>query len=146
MGGQVRRDVGAALVAGDVDEPGRAAVSVRPEIGAAMYVRAGVALDVGAALPVVRIGLHVLAGIVVHRLAGLGIDALGPGHLGAVLRALEELAVDAIEGVVEPVAVGMGEELAVLAIDLAVDDDLRAAGVVIAIVVGGVLEVPLHLA
>src|ERR1700723_3621567 len=40
----------------------------------------------------------------------------------------------------------MHDQLAVLAIDLAVDDDLRAAGVVIAVVVRAVLEVPLHLA
>src|SRR5262245_49170578 len=40
----------------------------------------------------------------------------------------------------------MNEELAILGIDLAVDDDLRAGGVVVAVVVGGVLEEPLHLA
>ena len=146
MGGRIRRDVGAAFVAGDVEEPGAGAVGVRPEIGAAMDVRAGVLDHVGVALPVVRIGLHVLAGVVVDRLAALGIDALGPGHLGAVLHRLEELAVEAIDGVVEAVAVGMHDELAVLAVDLAVDDDLRAAGIVVAVVVGGVLEVPRHLA
>src|ERR1700681_3198155 len=40
----------------------------------------------------------------------------------------------------------MPDELAVLAVDLAVDDDLRAARIIVAVVVGGVLEVPLHLA
>jgi hypothetical protein len=80
-----------------------------------MHVRTGVLDHIGAAFPVVRIGLHVLARIVVDRLAALGIDALGPRHLGAVLNRVEELAVEAIHRVVEPVAVGMHDELAVLA-------------------------------
>src|SRR5262249_13267638 len=59
---------------------------------------------------------------------------------------LEELAVLAVERVVKAVAIGVRQELAVLAVHLAVDDDLRARRVVVAVVVGGVLEVPRYLA
>src|SRR4029077_16215770 len=99
-------------------------VGRRPEIGAAMHVGAGILEHVGAALPGQREVLHVLGRIVVDRLSGLGIDALGPGDLGGILYRLEELAVLPVDGVVEAVAVGVREQLAVLAADFAVDDDL----------------------
>src|SRR5262249_41552296 len=51
-----------------------------------------------------------------------------------------------VEGVVEAVPVGVHHELAILAIDLAVNDDLRARSVVVVDVVRGVLEVPTDLA
>src|SRR3954468_21433741 len=137
MRGGVGLDVGAAFVAGDVEKIGFLTERGRPEIGAAMYVGAGVLEHVVAALPVVVEGLHVLAGIVIHRLAGFRIETLGPGDLGGILHALEELAVEAIEGVTEAVAVGVRKQLAVLAVDFAVDDDLGAGGIVVAVVVGG---------
>src|SRR5262249_53512763 len=145
MRGLVGHDIGTAFIAGDVDELGPLAVGRRPEVGAAVHVGAGVLEDVGAALPLDREILHVLARIIVDRLAGLGIDAFGPGHLIGVLRRLEELAVLAIECVVEAVAVGVDEKLAIVAVDLAVDDDLRTGGIIVAIVVRGMLEEPLHL-
>src|SRR5581483_3542618 len=86
--GRVGRDVGAALVAGDVEELGFLTISRRPEIRAAVHVRASALEDVSAALPRQREVLHVLAGIVVDWLTGLGIDALGPGHLGGILDGL----------------------------------------------------------
>src|SRR5256714_1902401 len=136
----------ATFVAGDVEQFCLLAVGGRPEIGAAVHVGAGVAHHRAVALPVVVEGLHVLGRIVVDRLAGFRVDALGPGHLGRILHGVEELAVRAIERVVEAVAIGVDEELAILAVNPAVDDDLRARRIVVAVVVLGVLEVPLHLA
>src|SRR4029077_15584935 len=146
MRGLVGHDIGAAFIAGDVEQLGLLAVGRRPEVGAAVYVGAGVLENVGAAFPLDREVLHVLARVVVDGLAGLGIDAFGPGDLLRILCRLQELAALPIQGVVEAVAIGVDEKLAILVIDLAVDDDLRAGGIVVAIVVGGVLEEPLHLA
>src|SRR5262249_46858331 len=144
--GRIGHDVGAAFVASDVHEPRLLTEGGWPEVGAAVHVRTGALHDLGATLPREREILHVLGGIVVDRLAGLRIDALGPGDLGGILHGFQELAVLPVERVVEAVAVGMDEELAVLAAELAVDDDLRAAGVVVAVVVGGMLGVPADLA
>ena len=47
--------------------------------------------------------LHALARLVVDRLAGLGVDAPGPGHLRHILRRLEELPIEPVERVVEAV-------------------------------------------
>src|SRR5207249_3243421 len=116
MRGLVGYDIGAAFVAGDVEQLGLLAVGRRPEVGAAVDVGAGVLEHVSAALPFDRKVLHVLARIVVDGLAGLGIDALGPGDLVGILRRFQELAVLPIQGVVEAVAVGVNEELAVLAV------------------------------
>src|SRR5262249_40082051 len=144
--GRIRNDIGAALVAGDVEEPGLLAIGGWPEIGAAVHVRTGILHLVGAALPVQREALHVLVAVVVNRLAGLRSNAFGPAPLAGILDGAEELAVLPVERVVETVAVGVDQELAVLAVDPAVDNDLRAGGVIVAVVVRGVLEVPLDLA
>src|SRR4051794_2766856 len=130
MGGLVGHDVSAAFVAGDVEQFGLLAIGWRPEVGAAVHVGAGILQDVSAALPLDREVLHVLARIVIDGLAGLGIDAFGPGDLLGILCRLQELAVLAIECVVEAVAVGVDKELAIVAVDLAIDDDLRAGGIV----------------
>src|SRR5205807_7687601 len=58
---------------------------------------------------------------------------------------LDNRAVRALHGVGETIARRMGDELARLAGDLAVDEDVGADLVVIPAVVGGVLEVPVHL-
>src|SRR5580700_2094145 len=50
------------------------------------------------------IELHAAARIIVDRLAGLGIDALGPVHLLLILIGPQELSAGAIEGVEETVA------------------------------------------
>src|SRR6266446_3908491 len=57
------------------------------------------------------IGLDVLAGIVVERLAGLLVDALGPVDLRIGLRQ-DRLTIEAVEGVEEAVAGRVGDELA----------------------------------
>jgi hypothetical protein len=90
--------------------------------------------------------LEVLGRIVFERLAGLGIDALGPVRFLDVLSGLEELPVEPVEGVFEAVAPGMGQDLAVLAVDLGVDDDVAAGLVIVAIVIRRVLVEPPDLA
>src|ERR1019366_2218513 len=147
MHGQIGRDRGAAFQRRDVDQLGLLAVGGRPVIGAA----GGVWADAPRHLVVVRIGrlgveLEVLGGIVFDRLAGLGIDALGPGHLIDMLGGLEELAVAAVENVFKAVAARMGDDLAILAVHLGVEQDVGAGLVVVAVVVGRVLEIPADLA
>ena len=56
--------------------------------------------------------LHVELGIVFDRLAGLGIEALGPVQVVHVLAALDEAAVGAVERVEEAVAPEMADDLA----------------------------------
>src|SRR5215470_17785750 len=80
--------------------------------------------------------------IVVHRPAGLGIEAGGPVHGGEGLTS-EELAVDAIQGVVEAVPVGLPDYLAHLAADIDVVKLGDRHGVIIPRLVGDRLEVPL---
>ena len=63
-----------------------------------------------------------------------------------VLSGLQELAVEAVENVFEPVAARMGEYLAVLTVHLGVDDDVAAGFVIVAIVVRRVLVIPFDLA
>ena len=143
MHGEIGRDRGAALQRRDVDELGLLAVGGRPVIGAA----GGVGTHPPRHLVVVHIGalgieLEVLAGLVLDRLAGLGIDALGPGDLIDMLGGLEELAVAAIEDVFEAVAARMRDDLAILAVHLGVDEDVGAGLVVVAVVVGRILEIP----
>ena len=84
--------------------------------------------------------LNVELRIVVERLAGLGIDALGPVQIVDVLAALDEAAVGAIERVEEPVASEMGDRLAVLTVDRGVVQQVDAVLVVIPGIVRGVLE------
>src|SRR5262249_34688350 len=122
-------------------------VGCRPEIGAAGDGRAHpageiVLIGVGG----LGIDLEVLGRIVLERLAGLGIDALGPVRFLDVLRGLEELPVEPVEGVFEAVAAGMGQDFAVFAVHLGVNDDVAAGLVVVAIVVGRVLVKPPDLA
>ncbi len=147
MGGVIRGDVGTALELGDVDHAGLAAVGRRPIVGAAGVVRA----DVAARLVVVDVAalgidLQVAGRVVVDRLAGLGVDALGPGDLAHVLDRLDELAVQPVEHVIEAVAARMGDDPAILAVHLGVDEDMGAGLVVVAVVVRRVLEVPFELA
>src|SRR5260370_1021462 len=92
-----------------------------------------------------RIGLDVLAGIVVERLAGLLVDALGPVDLRIGLRQ-DRLTVEAVEGVEEAVAGRVGDELARLPGDVAVDQDVGADLVVVPHVTGRELEIPVHVA
>ncbi len=125
-GGRVGGDVGAAFARPDIEELGLVGVGRRPKICTAVDVGARIPDGVGDGFPIVIIGLHVLAGIVVERLAGLRINPFGPVQLRDILHSHEELAVETVEGVVETVTVRVNHQLAVVAIDLAVDDDLRA--------------------
>jgi hypothetical protein len=63
-----------------------------------------------------------------------------------VLGRVEELPVEPVEGVFEAVAPRVRQDLAVLAVDLGVDDDVAAGLVVVAVVVGRVLVEPPDLA
>ena len=92
-----------------------------------------------------RIDLDVLGRIVVDRLAGLLVDALGPVDVHVGL-GHDHRAVRPLHRVEEAVARGMRHQLARLARDLAVDEDVRADLVEIPHVAGRVLEVPVHLA
>src|SRR4029077_15325050 len=85
------------------------------------------------------IGLQILVGIVVDRLAGLGIDALGPGDLADVLRGLQELSAEPIEAVGKAIARSANDSLAVLAVDPGIDQDVTAGLVIVHRVVGRVL-------
>src|SRR5262249_57841816 len=124
-----------ALVARNVDQLGLLAVGRRPIVVAAGGVRADAAgALVGIDLRPFGIDLEVLARIILDRLAGLGVDTLGPGHFLDVLHRLDELAVATIEGVVEAVAAGMRDDLAVLAIHLGVGEDVGAGLVLVAAV------------
>src|SRR5262245_26309179 len=147
MGGVVGRDVGVALDAWDVDQRGPAAVGSRPVVVAAGGVGAhfaGVLVVVG--VRAFRVDLQVLRRIIIDRLTGLRIDALGPGHLLDVLHRLDELAAGAIERVVEAVAAGVRDDLAVLAVHLGVNQDVGTGLVVVAVVVRGVLVPPRNFA
>src|SRR5262249_53221647 len=69
-----------------------------------------------------------------------------PGQLIDVLLAGHERAVDAVERIVETIARDVDDELAILAVDLGVDDRVLGDLVVVVGVVRGVLEAPLDLA
>src|SRR5882672_3422311 len=79
-----------------------------------------IALGLGAAaVGALGIDLDVRVGIVVERLAGLGVETRRPVHLVGVLLAGDERAVGAVKRVEIAVAGGMDDKLAVLAADLA---------------------------
>src|SRR6266852_8396152 len=92
-----------------------------------------------------RIGLGVFAWVVVERLAGLLVEALGPVDLRIGLRQ-DRLTVEAVEGVEEAVAGRVGDELARLPGDVAVDQDVGADLVVVPHVAGCELDIPVHVA
>src|SRR5262245_60269462 len=147
MRGVVGRDGGAAFVARNVDQLGLLAVRRGPVVVAAGSIRADAAgALVGIDVRTLGIDLVVLARIVVDRLAGFGIDALGPGDFLDVLHRLDELAAAAVERVIVAVAAGMRDDLAVLAVHLGVDKDVGAGLVIIAVVVRRVLVPPGDLA
>src|SRR5262249_35549128 len=93
-----------------------------------------------------RIFLHVGVRVVVERPAGLGIEARRPVQLVDVLLAEHERAVGAVERVVETVARRVHHELAILAVDLGVDDRVLGDFIEVVRIVRGVLVTPLDLA
>ena len=121
--GLVARDVGATFELGNVYKLGLLAVGRRPEIIAARHARAHAArlFAIEDFLDRRSVALQILGRVVVDGLAGLGVDALGPGHLRHILGRLEELPVEPVERVVEAVARGVSKNPAVLAVHLGVD-------------------------
>src|SRR6185312_8403841 len=147
MRGRVGRDGDAALGFRNVEQLRLLAIGRGPEIVAARF-RGADAAGRAAAVRRLRlgVGLQILRRIVIDRLSGLAVDALGPGEPPDILRRLQELAVGAVENILKAVAAGMRQELARLAIDGGVDQDMRAGLVEIAIVVRRILVEPLDLA
>src|SRR5713101_3073028 len=144
MTGLVAGDIGAAFEFRDVEQLGLLAVGGGPEIVATRYSRA-YAGRLGAGKNLchrVGVGLQLLGGVVVDGFAGLGIDALGPGYARHILGGLQELPVLPVKRIMETVACRMGKELAVLAVDLAVDQDMGPGLVVVHGVVRRVLVEP----
>ncbi len=131
----------------DVDEPRLGAVGGRPVIVAAV-VRWAKLLERRARDQVAdaRIGLDVLAWVIVERLAGLLIEALGPIDVVHIGLGDDDLAVVAVHRIEEAVAGRMGDELARLAVDRAVDENVGPDLVEVPGIAGRVLEVPVHLA
>src|SRR6267154_5502129 len=106
-----------------------------------------IALGLGAAaVGALGIDLDVRIGIVVERLAGLGVKARRPVHLVGVLLASDERAVGAVERVEIAVAGGMNHKLAVLAADLGIDDRVLGDFIEIIGIVRRILIAPLDLA
>ena len=143
-----RLDRVAAFDRRDVEQPELGIVGAGLPVLAAVVRRAqAVALRLGARAMAARcVFLDVGIGIVVERPAGLGIEAGRPVQLVDILLAEDEGAVGAVERVVEAVARGMHDQLAVLAVHLGVDDLVLGDLVEVVGVVRGVLVAPLDLA
>ena len=92
------------------------------------------------------VDLNVEFGIVVERLAGPGIEPLGPVQIVDVLASSEEFAVGAINRVVKPVAREMADDLAASAVDRRVVQHVDADFIEVPGIVRRVLEVPRQLA
>src|SRR5258708_27497520 len=144
---RVARDGAAPLELRDVKEPGLEAVGRGPEIVATRDRRADGALHPGRAQRHgVVIALQILAWIIIDRLPRLGIDAARPGDLADIGDGLEELTVHPVEAVLEAVPAGMDDELAILAIEFGVDEDVGPGLVIVPGVVRIVLVIPADLA
>ena len=90
--------------------------------------------------------LDVELGIVFDRLAGLGIEALGPVQIVDVLAALDEAAIAAIERVEKSIAAEVRDDLARFTVDRHVVEHVNADLVIVPRVVRQVLEIPGELA
>src|SRR5271166_5970447 len=73
-----------------------------------------------------HVALHIDLRIVFERLAGLRIETLGPVEIIHVLPTLDEAAVGAIERVEEAVAPEVSDDLAALAVDRGVVEQMNA--------------------
>src|SRR6267378_595890 len=93
-----------------------------------------------------HVALHIERGVIFERLAGLGVEALGPVQVVDVLAAAHEAAVVAVERIVEAVATEMAEHLAHLAVDVGVIQQVDADLVIVPRIVGQILVVPDQLA
>src|SRR5580704_10599095 len=92
------------------------------------------------------VALHIELRIVFDRLAGLGIETPGPVEIIHVLPALDEAAIGAIERVEEAIAPEMSYDLAALAVDRGVVEQMNAVLVGVPRVVRRVLVMPDELA
>ena len=141
----IERHLVARRVRGDIEQLRLRAVGRRPIIVAARHGRAQRLGGFRRRLVhLAVVGLDVLVGIVIHRLAGLLIDACGPVDAADIGLRQQRLPVAALEGVEEAVAPGVGDQLALLPADLAVDEDVRVGLVVVPMVARRVLEIPVH--
>ena len=145
--GMVRSNVRATFETGDIEQPCFGTVGSGPEIAATRNFgthspRTLVLQCTG------RFGvqLQILGGIVIDGLASFRINAFGPGHLGDILAHLEKLPGSAVKGVIKSIASRMRDGLAILPVDLGVDQHMRAGFVVVAIIVRRVLKIPFHFA
>src|SRR5579871_3926985 len=141
-------DVVTALDGRDVEQAQLRIIGGRLPVLATRVSRAKLlTLRLGAtAVRALGIGLAVGVGIIVDRLACLGVEAGRPVHLVGVLLAGDEGAVGAIKRVEVAVAGGVHHELAVLAVDLGVDDRVFGDFVEIIGIIRRVLEAPFDLA
>src|SRR5207244_667150 len=122
----------ATVTTGGVGDPSARIIGDRLPADAAGGRRASRDLTPSADRPGLRnIFLDVEIGIVLDGLAGLGVDALGPGHLIDILVGVEKLAVGAVEPVEEAIASPMRQDLPVLTIDRQSDDLVDAVLVVV---------------
>ncbi|KTT77390.1 hypothetical protein SA6_12180, partial [Staphylococcus epidermidis] len=91
--------------------------------------------------------LHALLRIILHRLAGLRIEPLGPGHLLDEGQTPDELAAVAIDRIGKAVAVGLERELQRRVVRTGdVDQHVFRHAVIVVGIVRRVLVVPLDLA
>jgi hypothetical protein len=93
-----------------------------------------------------RIDLHIDIGIVIERLAGLRVEAGCPVQCVDILLAGNKGAIGAVKHIEEAIARGMHDELAILAVDLGVDDRVLGDFVEVVRIVRSVLEPPFDLA
>src|SRR5436309_970279 len=105
-------NVSATFEAGNIEEPRLGAVRGRPQIAAARNFRTYeprslVLQDTGR----ICIQLQIPGRVIIDGLAGLRIDALGPGDFGDILAHVEKLAGGAIEAVIESVTARMRDDL-----------------------------------
>ena len=92
------------------------------------------------------VGLHRQLWIVLGRLAGFRVQALGPGQLLDERQTPEERPVVAIHRVGEAVAVGLEVDMRLTPVHRRVDQHVLGHAVIVERVVRGVLEMPLDLA
>src|SRR5206468_1065046 len=88
------------------------------------------------------VDLHVQLRIVFDRFAALRIETLGPVQIVDVLSALDELSVRSIQGIEEPVAAEVSNDLAELAPDHRVIEHMHSNLVVVPRIVRSVLKMP----
>src|SRR5215471_6380993 len=86
--------------------------------------------------------LHVLGRIVVERQPSFGVQAACPVELVDILFAGHERSVGTVESIEEAVAGRMDHELAILAVDLGIDDRVLGDFIVVVGIVGSILETP----